>query len=215
MFYRRNQKEYETFEKYVNEIKTMSKKCKFESITTDQIIRDNIINGMKNDGLRKALITKDNLTCTEIIRICRAEDLSLEQHSILRKKEVNYIDNYKGKKSYNQVNNKDKKCIFCGKNHNFKKVLYPAYGKTCTKCGRKNHFKIMCKSEVTEKVQSVFTISMNVNNVKTIDQLPKCETITLKTEWGTLIQFQIDKGVAVNIIPISIYETASKDYKHK
>ena len=44
VFYRRNQKEYETFEKYVNEIKTMSKKCKFENITTDQIIRDKIIN---------------------------------------------------------------------------------------------------------------------------------------------------------------------------
>ena len=73
----------------------------------------------------------------------------------------------------------------------------------------------MCKSEVTEKVQSVFTISMNVNNVKIIDQLTKCETITLKTEWGTLIKFQIDNGEAVNIIPISIYETASKDYKYK
>ena len=70
---------------------------------------------MKNDGLRKSLITKDNLTCTELIRICRAEDISLEQNSILRKKEVNYIDNYKGKKSYNQTNNKDKKCRFCGK----------------------------------------------------------------------------------------------------
>ena len=61
----------------------------------------------------------------------------------------------------------------------------------------------MCKSKVTEKVPSVFTISMNVNNVKTIDQLPKCETITLTTEWGTLIKFQIDNGAAVNIIPIS------------
>ena len=60
----------------------------------------------------------------------------------------------------------------------------------------------------------MFNVSKNVNDINTVYQLPKCETITLKTEWGSLIKCQIDIVSGVNILPISIYETASKDYNH-
>ena len=76
------------------------------------------------------------------------------------------------------------------------------------------YFKITCKSELTEKITSVFNVSKNVNELNTLDQLQKCEKITLKTEWESLMEFQIDNGSAVNILPLSIYETISKDYKH-
>ena len=91
---------------------------------------------MNNDGLRKALITKDNLTFAELISICRAEDISLEQSTILRQKEnENYIEKNKGKKTYSQTFNREKKFRFCRKIHNFKKELF-AYRKTYSKCGR-------------------------------------------------------------------------------
>ena len=135
--------------------------------------------------------------------IARAEDISLEQITILRQKEnINYIEKNKGKKPYTHTFNREKKCRFCGKIHNLKKELCPAYGKTCTKCGRKNYFKFMCKYEVTVKVQRGFNVSKKVNDITTVDQLPKCETITLKIVWGSLIKFHIDNGSAVNILPI-------------
>ena len=68
-------------------------------------------------------------------RICRSEDISLEQITILRHTEVNYIEKNKGMKPYTQIFNKEKKCRLCGKIPNFKKVL--AYGKICSKCGKK------------------------------------------------------------------------------
>ena len=37
MFYRREQNQYETFEKFVNGIKTLSEKCDFENITVDEM----------------------------------------------------------------------------------------------------------------------------------------------------------------------------------
>ena len=36
---------------------------------------------------------------------------------------------------------------FCGQNHRRGKQNCPAFGKTCDKCGGKNHFKTICKSE--------------------------------------------------------------------
>ena len=40
IFYRRDQKAHESFEKYVNELKAISKKCEFEKITVDEIMID-------------------------------------------------------------------------------------------------------------------------------------------------------------------------------
>ena len=214
MFYRRYQQEHESFERYVNDIKTMSKRCDFTNITFDEIIRDKIINGMRNNNLRKSLITRSNLTCEMLIKICRAEDISQEQSTTLKTKEtINYI-NSKPKKQY-QEKIKEIKCRYCGGIHQFKKELCPAYGKTCAKCNRMNHYRSMCKaSEKNERVQNVFSV-YKVNDVRTVDTLPKCETVTLKTQWGSLIKFQIDNGASVNVIPLSVYELASKDFQHR
>ena len=205
MFYRRYQQEHESFERYVNDIKTMSKRCDFTNITVHEIIRDKIINGMRNNNLQKSLITRSNLTCEMLIKICRAEDISQEQSTTLKTKEtINYI-NSKPKKQY-QEKRKEIKCRYCGGIHQFKKELCPAYGKTCTKCNRMNHYRSMCKaSEKNERVQNVFSV-YKVNDVSTVDTLPKCETVTLKTQWGSLIKFQIDNGASVNVIPLSVYE---------
>ena len=214
MFYRRYQQEHESFERYVNNIKTMSKRCDFTNITVDEIIRDKIINGMRNNNLRKSLITRSNLTCEMLIKICRAEDISQEQSTTLKTKEtINYI-NSKPKKHY-QEKRKEIKCRYCGGIHQFKKELCPAYGKTCAKCNRMNHYRSICKaSEKNERVQNVFSV-YKVNDVRTVDTLPKCETVTLKTQWGSLIKFQIDNGASVNVIPLSVYELASKDFQHR
>ena len=37
-----------------------------------------------------------------------------------------------------------KECKFCGTHHRFRKEDCPAYGKTCLKCNRKNHFQQKC-----------------------------------------------------------------------
>ena len=43
-------------------------------------------------------------------------------------------------------------CRFCGFRHKKVKSLCPAYGKTCNKCGGRNHFRAKCHSKV-HKVQ--------------------------------------------------------------
>jgi len=41
---------------------------------------------------------------------------------------------------------KDQNCKYCGLKH--AKRNCPAYGKTCHKCGRKNHFATVCKTKI-------------------------------------------------------------------
>ena len=42
------------------------------------------------------------------------------------------------------------KCDYCGWSHRRGKRNCPAFGKTCDKCGGKNHFRTVCKSSDKE-----------------------------------------------------------------
>lgn len=84
-------------------------------------------------------------------------------------------------------------CYKCGKYHG--KNQCPAYGKTCMKCKKINHFAKMCKSVNEINMENVFYIdSIETNNSdmwKTI----------IEVHNGTKINFKLDTGAQVNIIP--------------
>ena len=50
------------------------------------------------------------------------------------------------KKNFKGHHGNDQKCDYCGQSHKWGKRNCPAFGKTCDKCGQKNHFKTVCKS---------------------------------------------------------------------
>ena len=37
-------------------------------------------------------------------------------------------------------------CYFCGRRESHAKTCCPAYGKTCNKCGKQNHFVKVCRT---------------------------------------------------------------------
>ncbi|KAK3701961.1 hypothetical protein RRG08_017851 [Elysia crispata] len=45
-------------------------------------------------------------------------------------------------------NQRQNDCRFCGRKHPFEKEKCPAWGKTCSNCGGRNHFRIKCKKKV-------------------------------------------------------------------
>ena len=54
-----------------------------------------------------------------------------------------------------------KDCNFCGKKHQWGKQHCPAYGKTCNRCRRNNHFAMKCQSTSTKRYPK-----QKVHNVK-------------------------------------------------
>ena len=46
---------------------------------------------------------------------------------------------------------KQSKCKYCDTNHEFSKSKCPAYGKTCSKCKKQNHFASVCEQKGRSK----------------------------------------------------------------
>ena len=95
---------------------------------TNQMIRDRIICGVNDDALRTKLLAKSDLTLEKCVKLCRGVTASTEQAKQMSiKQEVHAIRS---------------ECGYSGRSHPTGKIHdhCPANGKTCARCGNKNHF---------------------------------------------------------------------------
>lgn len=121
-------------------------------------------------------------------------------------------------------------CTFCGTTH--KPRQCPAYGKTCHKCKRKNHFSTVCAARTVaclatnesddsdselnfyniHGIEVVETTQINecneTHNVNTIDRSgPWIEKIEIKKK---KIPFKIDSGADIDVLPLSMMKKISE-----
>lgn len=102
-------------------------------------------------------------------------------------------------------------CKFCGKEHPMRREACPAWGKTCSKCSRPNHFAARCTSSTP-----VRTVADNADDTTAASSGPARPTTfsfqvsagrkQLFTELmleGTRQRFLLDTGSSKNIIPSS------------
>ena len=133
----------------------------------DEMIRDRIVCGINDSKTRSLLFSELNLTLRRAIDICELQESAenaqkeLQQEAavcVVKQKRFN-----KDKPPTHDKHKKDSsKCKFCGYNHSRGKC--PAYGKTCAKCGKRNHFATVCKS--SEDSTSSLRRSKKVNEVE-------------------------------------------------
>lgn len=114
------------------------------------------------------------------------------------------------------TNNNDKiNCTRCLTKHEIKKC--PAYRQECKKCGKLNHFARACKNKFVREVcldeQYVNSISIfNVKNMKLKKKYDSCWFEKIKVE-NKIIEFKLDTGSEVNIIPLSIFNKINQKFK--
>lgn len=87
--------------------------------------------------------------------------------------------------------------------------MCPAFGKTCNKCGKCNHYAKCCKTRNTGT--KVHTLEENtetffVDSVKVCSN-NKDEWIVPLTVSGTIVPFKLDTGAQVNLISEKEYKT--------
>ena len=115
-----------------------------------------------------------------------------------------------------------KTCGNCGRSHEPRNC--PAYGKTCNKCSKRNHFARMCRSETRPQKQSVHHIKEETSSdeestffVGTVENESRPKT--RDEDWsidttinGTNVLFKLDTGAQCNVLPIELYKqiTAEK-----
>ncbi|GAB1602684.1 hypothetical protein Ahia01_000548300 [Argonauta hians] len=145
------QKNTETIDDFMARCKLQAKKCRFkDSEELEERLIEQMISGTKYPELQKLLLSKGmDLTLQEALNSGRTHEASLNHMRQMAEirgevKEVSLI-----KKSH---------CRRCGNAHDKEKC--PAWGTTCSACGKRNHWAKMCtnKNESTRKNSQAGTI---------------------------------------------------------
>ena len=146
-FFNRRQRADETYDQYVTALRTLSATCDFAN--TDETLRDQFTLNIRRVKVKERLLNEaqvnyNDLTINRTLMIAKSTETLYERSNTYTggdQVEVNKVTaNYERRKGGNRV----RECRYCGGTH--KKLICPAYGKTCTKCSKKNHFAKVCRS---------------------------------------------------------------------
>lgn len=134
----------ETLDEFISKCKQHGSMCEYGALQ-DVLIRDRIITGLKDKGLKHKLMNQDHqtLTLTKCIDICRTYRDTIAQVQVMTDSYANMDVNAAGK-HYNNHDSTARDCKFCGQKHVWSKFNCQAYGKTCSNCQELNHFAVMC-----------------------------------------------------------------------
>lgn len=147
-FNSRNQRQGETIESFVSDLRIKAKTCQFGDLT-DELICDKMVCGITSDSLRKSLLRDSELTLAKAISVCRIHEMTEESSKTLAAQttSVDAVRLFSRKQSKPQsfpqtITN----CNNCGNSHVAKREKCPAFGQQCYNCNKLNHFKGCCKS---------------------------------------------------------------------
>ena len=134
----------ESIDAYTIALRTLAETCEFGSLK-DDLIRDPLVCGMKDNGPRKKLLRESKLTLQKCLDSCReaeAPELPVQEMSSQSKEssEVNALKSSRPKSNPSMVDD----CKFCGKSHERNREKCPAFGQICRKCKKENHVVSKC-----------------------------------------------------------------------
>ncbi|GBM24162.1 Uncharacterized protein K02A2.6 [Araneus ventricosus] len=136
------QQEGQAIECYVMQLKTLASTCEFEE-QQNGLIRDRIVLGIRDSGLKERLLRESGLGLEKAIEIVRAAETNREQLHSMKEETAAQINSVKRNRRQNQPkqSSQEYECKKCGRKHKPREC--PAYGKMCAKCD-KNHFAAKC-----------------------------------------------------------------------
>lgn len=138
--------EDESIDSYVSRVKLQAFKCKFrDEVEIQERVIEQLILGTRHPELQKDLLGKDKtLTLDQAIDIARSYEASIEHMKQLTLASAAPIN------SVHAINGVGKqKCMYCGGEHKSRpRNRCPAFGSTCSVCGKPNHWRIVCKSKL-------------------------------------------------------------------
>jgi hypothetical protein len=138
-------------------LEKLAKTCKYGNLE-GEIIKDRIVVGVKSNNIRWNLVAEEELTLPSRKRWTRntlkqslvLNDMTLRLRkwkSIESQIAKNISNNYHGRSVEGAASTKKEvECKFCGLMHEYGAKFCPAYGKTCDKWKKMNHFSRVCLS---------------------------------------------------------------------
>lgn len=180
-FNNRNQEEGETFDAFYSALRKLVKNCNYKE-AEDRMLRDRIVMGVRDKNLQRKLLETSKLSLQLAVERSRAAELSQEHANLIQKNEEtlkvdavrnqqfeakynnNYIKNNNIKRQTN-YNTQFYQCKKCNTEHGPRQC--PAYGKTCSKCHKMNHFAPGCKNRKVYSVdqEQIEVVDNSVHNL--------------------------------------------------
>ena len=78
-FYSRMQESGESYDHYQTALQQLVERCKFESITPNQIFHDKLVFGIRDSKVRERLLHEKNLSLEKTDEICRSHETMVQQ----------------------------------------------------------------------------------------------------------------------------------------
>ena len=222
-FWQRQQAEGEPFDKWLTELRIIASNCEFGT-STDRLIRDKILFGTNDDAARQRMIEEDNPTLATAINICRSIEATKAQLRVMMT--CGETDTVTVRELHNKCKSEAVRpsrianCRNCGSKHQPRQC--PAYGKTCYKCGKRNHFAAVCRSilstgpnarQVNEITNGTTSQSdPSVLQVHSIGGRKKRNFVgskmrsTLQVNGTHTCTFKLDTGAEANILLFDLYK---------
>ena len=132
---------------FISRIKHLAAKCQFrDNAEVEDRVLDQLIWGSKNPDVQKSLITRDKmLTLATAVEIARSHEATSKHMKTLTERSTSYQE---GKNIDSIRKEQERKfCNKCRKQHpQHPRNKCPAYGSTCLKCDKANHWQSVCRS---------------------------------------------------------------------
>ena len=139
----------EPIDHFVTTLKQKIKSCEYPAAIVDDMVRDKLVFGVRDDTVKERLLRENDLTLNKALGICRASEQSKEHLKQMKsaQSQACEVDSISRRRQEPPVSKKEKpwKCKFCGTSH--KPRACPAYGKTCNWCKKVGHFESECFSK--------------------------------------------------------------------
>ncbi|KAK0152341.1 hypothetical protein N1851_006252 [Merluccius polli] len=221
IFRRRHQRSGESVTQFVADLRGLASVCKFGALQ-DEMIRDHLILHTNCDKIRERLLLEnDDLTLAAALHLAVqvesalecAASLSTSSNSLALAKAAGPLESrvpllhVSADSSEENVllasQSRDRPhqpCGNCGSSaHNSRAQICPARGKTCSNCGKLNHFHKVCRSAPARASQPPTTIIHNVSSGRA-----PFKTCSLMIGDVTL-PLLLDTGATVSLLNLTTY----------
>ena len=218
-FFTYRQETGQSFDYYITELRKLSSDCELEGLR-ESFLRDILIIGLNDKKLQERLLRESNLELNKTVEICRIVEVTRSQAHVIQNNSAVNPDYKVGESRRQSSNNKKsqkespeliKKCKFCSFSH--KRGSFPAYGKLCNNCKKKNHFAKRCNVKTVNNVHK-HQDSFESDEIEAlfIGAISNEDFDNDDSEWAadlevknTLISFKIDTDAQANVMPFRVF----------
>lgn len=184
VFRKMKQEKHETFEMFLIRLRTQAERCDFQD-QFDSHVKDQLTEKCSSTLLRRKILERGEDTLEQIVKMARSIEAATRQQEAITDKEENKsgseevckIEPNKDRRfktnRFHRNTNQTIECHRCGfKGHKAMDSKCPAKGKTCAKCGGRDHFAKKCYTQEEKRGQQFRPSGQTPKTEKSDDSEP-------------------------------------------